>query len=63
MTKRILKTYVNSDGVKVTVFPMYSARADEKTWKAASKYSIYNVGAQASKIGNRKIQATCDSIK
>ena len=61
MTKKLYSYFDN--GVKVTVFPTYAPRPEEKTWKAASKYSIYQVGAQSSKLGSRRVSASCDKVK
>lgn len=49
------------NGVKFTVASMAKPRRSERTWAAASKYSIANIGAQASKTGRRGVRATPDA--
>lgn len=57
-----LSTYVDKSGVTVTVFGMAKPRKDEKTWSGNSKYSIANVGHQASSTGRRGVFVTTDKI-
>ncbi len=54
-------TYMNDLGIIVKVYTYRKPRKEEKTWPA-SKYSIFNIGAQAMKLGNRKARATCDKL-
>ena len=57
-----LRTYVNESGVTVTVYETARPRKDERTWFANSKYSIANVGHQASSTGRRGVFATTDKV-
>ena len=57
-----LSTYVDKSGVTVKVFEMARPRKDERTWVGNSKYSIANVGHQASSTGRRGIFVTTDRI-
>jgi hypothetical protein len=54
---KVLQSYVTSDGVKLTVYAMAKPRPNERTWKGASKYSVYQLGAQAAKTGRRGIHS------
>jgi hypothetical protein len=53
-------TTVNSE-VVVKVYPYRKPRKSEKTW-TASKYSIFNMGAQSMKTGKQGVYASCDKI-
>lgn len=52
---------VKSSDVKITIGKYIKPRKKERTW-SASKYSIFNIGAQAMKIGYRGIKATPDMV-
>ncbi len=54
-------TYTSESGITVKVYSYKKPRKEEITW-TASKYSIFNIGAKAMKIGNRKTYATCDKL-
>ena len=54
-------TYKTESGTIVKVYSYKKPRKEEITW-TASKYSIFNIGAQAMKLGNRKAHATCDKL-
>ena len=54
-------TYKTESGTIVKVYSYRKPRKEEITW-TASKYSIFNIGAQSMKIGNRGAQATCDKF-
>ena len=47
--------------VIVKVYSYRKPRKSEKTW-TASKYSIYNMGAQSMKTGKQGVYASCDKI-
>ena len=49
MTKKAINTYVNSEGVIVTVYAYRKPRSTERTWKAI-KGSLSNVGAKANTL-------------
>jgi hypothetical protein len=55
---KVLQSYVTSDGVKLTVYAMAKPRTNERTWHGASKYSVYQLGAQAAKNGRRSVYST-----
>jgi hypothetical protein len=57
---KVLQSYLTSDGVKITVFAPAKPRANERTWTGNSKYSIFQIGRQAAKIGGGRAQATPD---
>ena len=59
---RILTEYFNADGQLVTVYKARAPRKAERTWRSFSKYSIYQMGAQAAAMGNRCAVATVDRI-
>lgn len=65
-TKMARKTkpvvFINEDGVKVTLCPPAPPRANEKTFRN-NRYSIFNMGAQASKLGTRGAKVFVDSIE
>lgn len=50
---------ITQTGVKITIGKYIKPRKTERTW-TASKYSVFNIGAQAMKIGYRGIKATPD---
>ena len=52
---KVLKTYVNADGVKVTVYAMAAPRPAEKTWPADKKYSVANLGRKQMTTGSRRV--------
>jgi len=54
-------TYMNDLGIIVKVYSYRKPRKEEKTW-TASKYSIFNIGAQAMKLGRRSVRAECDAL-
>ena len=54
-------TYMNDLGITVKVYTYRKPRKEEKTW-TASKYSIFNIGAQAMKLGRRNVRAECDAL-
>ena len=58
--KKFMKSPSTTE-VIVKVYPYRKPRKSEKTW-SASKYSIYNMGAQAMKTGKRSVYASCDKI-
>ncbi len=60
---KALSTYVNSDGVTVTVYAMAKPRPSEKTWVGNSKYSIYQMGHQATATGSRGARTSVDNVK
>jgi hypothetical protein len=51
------ETYIDANGVKVTVLPMAAPRAGEKTFRN-NKYSVYNQGHQASALGARGFKSS-----
>jgi len=57
---KVLKTYVNEDGILVTVYATAKARPSEKTWRGNSKYSISNMGRLQAVTGSRKVSVTVD---
>ena len=54
-------SYTSEFGIIVKVYPYKKPRVEEKTW-TASKYSIFNIGAQAMKLGRRNVRAECDAL-
>ena len=52
---RVINTYVNEDGVKVTVYATAKARTTERTWRGNSKYSVANLGRKQMTTGSRKV--------
>ena len=58
--KKFMKSPSTTE-VIVKVYSYRKPRKSEKTW-SASKYSIYNMGAQAMKTGKRSVYASCDKI-
>jgi len=54
-------TYKTESGTIVKVYSYKKPRKEEKTW-TASKYSIFNIGAQAMKLGRRSVRAECDAL-
>ncbi len=58
--KKFMKSPTTTE-VIVKVYPYRKPRKSEKTW-TASKYSIYNMGAQSMKTGRRSVYASCDNI-
>ena len=50
------KVFINEQGVKVTIATMAKPRKEEKTFRN-NKYSIFNMGYSASKMGTRKFSA------
>jgi hypothetical protein len=61
MSKK-LNSYINADGIKVTVFASAKPRKLERTWVPFVKYSIYNLGHQAVLTGRYNIRATAENI-
>jgi hypothetical protein len=47
--KKAINTYVNSEGVTVSVYAYRKPRTTERTWKAI-KGSIFNTGAKANTL-------------
>jgi hypothetical protein len=58
--KKFMKSPTATE-VIVKVYPYRKPRKSEKTW-SASKYSIYNMGAQSMKTGKQGVYASCDKI-
>ena len=54
-------TYTSESGTIVKVYSYKKPRKEEITW-TASKYSIFNIGAQAMKTGKYNVRATCDKL-
>ena len=54
-------TYTSESGITVKVYSYRKPRKEEITW-TASKYSIFNIGAQAMKTGKYSVRATCDNL-
>ena len=54
-------TYKTESGTIVKVYSYKKPRKEEITW-TASKYSIFNIGAQAMKTGKYNVRATCDKL-
>jgi hypothetical protein len=52
---KVLKTYVNADGVKVTVYATAAARPGERTWRGNAKYSVANLGRKQLTTGSRRV--------
>ena len=52
---KVLKTYVNADGVKVTVYATAAARPGERTWRGNAKYSVANIGRKQLTTGSRGV--------
>jgi len=53
------KSYINEQGIKVTLIDYKKPRKSEITW-TANRYSIANIGRQAIKLGKCGIHATTD---
>lgn len=45
-------TYTNAAGQTVTVYGMAKPRPSERTWRGAAKYSLANLGHQATALRN-----------
>ena len=58
-----VSTYVNEDGVTVTVYAMAKPRPSERTWIGNSKYSIYQMGHVASSLGSRGAKIAVDNVQ
>lgn len=54
--------YITSDGVKITICKPYAPRKGERTWIGNSKFSVFNLGAQAAKNGRRGARVTPDTL-
>lgn len=54
-------TYKTETGIIVKVYSYKKPRKEEKTWPA-SKYSIFNIGAQGVKFNKGGVTATCDQF-
>lgn len=52
---KVLKTYVNAEGVLVTVYATAAARPNEKTWRGNAKYSVANLGRKQLTTGSRGV--------
>lgn len=52
---KVLKTYVNEDGILVTVYATAKARPNEKTWRGNAKYSVANLGRKQITTGSRGV--------
>ncbi len=52
---KVLKTYVNADGVKVTAFATVAASSGERTWRGNAKYSVANLGRKQLTTGCRRV--------
>ena len=52
---KVLKTYVNAEGVLVTVYATAAARPNEKTWRGNAKYSVANLGRKQFTTGSRGV--------
>lgn len=55
---KVLKTYTDQDGVKITVYAPASPRPTERTWSPFAKYSIASIGAKAMSTGRRGVVGT-----
>ena len=58
----IITEYFNAEGQLVTVYRPKAPRKSEKTWRSFSKYSIFQMGAQGTALGNRCATATTDRL-
>lgn len=50
-------TYIDDNGVKVTIVPMAKPRAGEKTFRN-NKFSVFNQGRLAMKLGRNGVYGT-----
>ena len=58
--KKFMKPSTTTE-VIVKAYPYRKPRKSEKTW-TASKYSIFNMGAQSMKTGKQGVYASCDKV-
>ena len=52
---KVLKTYVNSEGIKVTVYATAKPRSTERTWRGNAKFSVANLGRKQITTGSRGV--------
>ena len=52
---RVINTYVNEDGVKVTVYATAKPRYNERTWRGNEKYSVAFLGRKQVTTGSKKV--------
>jgi len=52
---KVLKTYVNAEGISVTVYATAKARPTERTWRGNAKYSVANLGRKQLTTGSRGV--------
>ncbi len=52
---KVLKTYLNSDGVLVTVYATAKPRPSEKTWRGNERYSVAFMGRKQVTTGSKKV--------
>jgi len=55
--QKTIFTYLDENNILVKVYAFKKARKDEITFPA-NRYSIFNIGAQACKLGSRGVRAT-----
>ena len=55
--QKTIFTYLDENNILVKVYAFKKARKDEITFPA-NRYSIFNIGAQACKLGSKRVRAT-----
>ena len=55
--QKTIFTYLDENNILVKVYAFKKARKEEVTFPA-NRYSIFNIGAQACKLGSRGVRAT-----
>ena len=55
--QKTIFTYLDENNILVKVYAFKKARKEEITFPA-NRYSIFNIGAQACKLGSRGVRAT-----
>ena len=58
---QILRQYIDSEGIPVTVLKPRMRKSD-RTWVPFVKYSIANIGHQASALGSRRCLVSIETI-
>ena len=55
--QKTIFTYFDENNILVKVYAFKKARKEEITFPA-NRYSIFNIGAQACKLGSKRVRAT-----
>lgn len=55
--QKTIFTYLDENNILVKVYAFKKARKEEITFPA-NRYSIFNIGAQACKLGSKRVRAT-----